>query len=128
MRWILWSILCFINCQRWRLIKPSTQKKTVKYYIIYYQCVMSFDFTYYLILTYVFVLFFEDHLKMKKTSTKSNSSDVHTTHKSSSTWGQVVDHKSSSCHHPSNPGSMLNLKLSFIKSSRVLLVVRSLQE
>ncbi|QCD86315.1 hypothetical protein DEO72_LG3g836 [Vigna unguiculata] len=27
---------------------------------------------------------------MKKTSTKSSSSDVHTTHKSSSTWGQVL--------------------------------------
>ena len=38
------------------------------------QCVMSFDFTYYLILTYVFVLFFKDHLK--KTSTKNNSLDV----------------------------------------------------
>jgi len=49
---------------------------------------------------------------MKKTSTKNNSSDVHTTHKSSSTWGQVVYHNnicSPSRHHPSHPGNMLNI-------------------
>jgi len=117
----------YLSCAVGKGITPHANAR-LNWVMSFNQCVMSFDFTYYLILTYVFVLFFEDHLKMKKTSTKSNSSDVHTTHKSSSTWGQVVDHKSSSCHHPSNPGSMLNLKLSFIKSSRVLLVVRSLQE
>jgi len=39
---------------------------------------------------------FADHLKMKKTSTKNNRSNVHTPHMSSSTWGQIVDHKSKS--------------------------------
>jgi len=59
----------------------------------------------------VFILLFVDHLKMKKISTNKNSSDLHTIHKSFSTWRHVVDHRnicSPATYHPSHPNNMFN--------------------